>query len=166
MVKIPARQEKQSIEPRDYEVRILVAGSRKWNNQREFHETLCAYLERFEGQDVLFISGKAWSGPDDLIIRWCKHYGFPCKEMEADWDNPDYRTASGKSRAGMVRNAQMATIATHGLIFWDQHSPGTANMIDEGIRHGLNLKIVNVSVAPEQAETQEVVLPETITAVV
>jgi len=141
----PPPQEKQSLDPRDYQVRIIVAGSRGYSDRREFHDVVCKFIERFEGQDLLFISGAASSGADDFIIRWCKRYGYPCKEMPADWDNPEYKTSSGKSRAGFVRNADMARIGTHLLAFYDGQSPGTAGMIDEAIREKLTVKIVKVT---------------------
>lgn len=141
----PPPQEKQSIDPRDYQIRIIVAGSRGYNDRREFHDVLCKFIERFEGQDILFISGDASSGADDFIIRWCKRYGYPCKEMPADWDNPEYKTRNGKSRAGFVRNAEMAVIGTHLLAFYDGNSPGTAGMIDEAMTRKLTVKIIKVT---------------------
>lgn len=139
---IPNPQELQSLEPRDYQIRIIVAGSRGYENRKEFHEVLCAYLERFEGKNILFISGEAPTGADDLIIRWCKRYKFPCKLMPADWDG------LGK-RAGYVRNAEMAKIGTHLLVFYDGTSRGSAHMIEEGMKQGLMSKIIYVNVPQE-----------------
>lgn len=149
----PKPQAQHSLDPRDYDIRIIVAGSRGYNDRREFHNVLCAYLERFEGKNVLFISGAAPTGADDLIIRWCKKFKFPCKEMPADWDNPDY----GK-RAGYIRNAEMGKIGTHLLSFYDGNSRGTAHMIDEAMKNGLMVKIVNVKL-PDR-ETNDYVPPK------
>lgn len=138
-ITIPKPQALQSLDPRDYEIRIVVAGSRGYMDRREFHEVLCAYLERFEGKNILFISGAAHTGADDLIIRWCKKYKFPCKEMPADWDT------LGK-RAGYVRNTEMAKLGTHLLEFYDGTSRGSAHMIEEAMKYGLMTKIIYVRI--------------------
>lgn len=143
---VPPVQELQSLEPRDYEIRIIVAGSRGYNDRQEFHDVLCAYIERFEGKPILFISGAARTGADNLIILWCKKFGYPCKEMPADWDNPEL----GK-RAGYVRNSAMASVGTHLLEFYDGQSRGSAHMIDEAINKGIMVKIVRIEVPDPRA---------------
>lgn len=134
---IPKTQEVQSLNPRDYETRIIVAGSRGYDNRIDFHKVLCAYLERFD-TPILFVSGKAPSGADDLIIRWCKKFKYPCLEKPADWNS------LGK-RAGYVRNAEMAKIGTHLLAFHDGQSPGTGHMIEEALKEGLHAKIIYIN---------------------
>lgn len=118
--KLPKTQELQSINPKDYKVRIIVAGTRQWADKRMFHDTLVEYLDRFE-DPVLFISGAAASGADRLIIDWSKKYKYPCLETPADWDN--YGTS-----AGYKRNEEMLELATHLLCYWDTKSRGTAHM--------------------------------------
>lgn len=118
--KLPKTQELQSINPKDYKVRIIVAGTRQWADKRMFHDTLVEYLGRFE-DPVLFISGAARSGADRLIIDWSKKYKYPCLETPADWDN------YGIS-AGYKRNEEMLELATHLLCYWDTKSRGTAHM--------------------------------------
>lgn len=82
------------------------------------------YIEQFDGQPILFISGAAKSGADDYIIRWCRRYRYPCLQMPADWD----QYGNG---AGFMRNTEMAKIATHGLGFWNGVSGGTKHMNNE-----------------------------------
>lgn len=129
----PKIQEHQSLNPKDYTVRVIVAGSRGYNNRHEFHEALCAYVERYDAP-ILFISGKAPSGADDLIIRWCAKFKYPCLEVPADWDT--YPRA-----AGYMRNAEMAKLATHVFAFYDGESRGTGHMIELAIKEKLQVKI-------------------------
>jgi hypothetical protein len=134
----PKNQEKQSTNPKDYKVRIIVAGTRKWKDKKLFHEIIVDYLERFS-EPVLFISGAANSGADRFIIDWCKKYNYPCLEMPADWDT------HGKS-AGYVRNTEMAEIGTHLVCFWDTVSRGTAHMRTVSSEKHLNIMTVLVKV--------------------
>lgn len=135
---VPKQQTEQSTDLHDYQVRIIVAGSRGYNNKQEFHECIIDYLDRFD-KPVLFISGAAPSGADDLIIQWCKKFNYPCKEMPADWDNLDVPSvaiktnAKGKqynAAAGHQRNEAMAEVASHLICFYNGHSPGTKRMIE------------------------------------
>lgn len=118
--KIPKTQILQSINPKDYHVRVIVAGTRDWGDKKLFHETLVEYLERFD-EPILFISGAARTGADRFIIDWCKKYKYPCLEVPADWD-------SYGASAGYKRNAEMLQMATHLLCYWDARSKGTAHM--------------------------------------
>ena len=132
----PPPQVQQSLDARDYRVRIVVAGSRGYANLREFHEAVCAYLENFD-EPVLFISGAAPSGADALILRWCLRFGYPCLAMPADW------SAHPRS-AGFVRNDEMNRLATHVLAFHDGSSRGTQHMIDIATSAHHPVKVVRI----------------------
>lgn len=106
----------------DFPVRIIVAGSRGWDDYRLLNDVISTVVSMLD-QPVLFISGKAKSGADDLIIRWCEENEILCMECPADWDK------HGKS-AGYVRNAEMAEIGNRLIVFWDGVSKGTKHMID------------------------------------
>lgn len=138
--RVPKPQEKQSTSVEDYKHIVVVFGTRGYSDRKQFHEELMNYLDLFEGEPVLFVSGAAKSGADDLIIRWCKKYKYPCKLMPADWDT------HGKA-AGFIRNTEMAKIATHGLGFWDGESRGTKQMKDELKYYELSFRIVKIDVA-------------------
>jgi len=135
----PKPQEQQSLNPKDYQVRIIVAGTRNWFDKRTFHETLLKYLKRFD-VPVLFISGAAPTGADRMIIDWCKKYKYPCLECPADWDN------LGKS-AGFVRNVDMSEIGTHLLCYWNLISTGTKHMRE--ISSDKNLTITTIAIRIE-----------------
>ena len=131
----PPPQTLQSLSPKDYEIRLIVAGTRHYNKRREFHEMICRYLARFD-KPVLFISGAAASGADRLIIQWCHKFGFPCLEMPADWE-------AAPRAAGYIRNAAMAEVGNHLFAFYDGESKGTAHMIDLAMQKLMRVKIFN-----------------------
>jgi hypothetical protein len=121
-----------SLNPKDYpNYRVVVFGSRHWQDKKYFHEKICDFLSKVPaGSPVLFISGAASSGADREIIYWCKRWGYPCLEMPADWEGyKDKLTPKGKNPAGMVRNREMAEICTHGIGFITGDSPGSNDMM-------------------------------------
>lgn len=126
----PKEQSQQSLALKDYEHKVVVCGSRNWNDRAFFHEKMLEYLEDFT-QPVIFISGAAPTGADALIIQWCKKFRYPCKEYPANWDR------DGKV-AGFLRNERMAKVATHVLAFHDGNSPGTKHMLKMAEEHHLN----------------------------
>jgi hypothetical protein len=109
-----------------YTNRLIVAGTRRWEDKLLFKKTIEMVLGELTG-NVLFISGGCPTGPDNTIIRYCKAYKKPCLVMKADWD------VHGK-KAGMLRNKEMSLLATGLIAFWDGSSPGTKNMIDTMVR--------------------------------
>lgn len=139
----------------DFDVALVVAGSRDYNDYDQFKDHLEEYILReFPKESIIFISGKAPSGPDDMIIRWCRENGRAWTEFLADWDDISApgayvkRNSRGKlynARAGHMRNAQMAEAGSHVLCFWDCVSPGTKNMTDEAAKHERPLKVILVN---------------------
>ncbi len=139
----------------DFDEAIVVAGSRDYNDYEQFRDILEEYLiMEFPKDSIIFISGKARSGPDDMIIRWCRENGRAWTEFPADWDDISVPGAFVKrnrmgamynARAGHMRNAQMAEACSRALIFWDCSSPGTKNMIDEAEKHGIVPKVILVN---------------------
>lgn len=124
----------------DYDEAIIVAGSRGFNDYMQF----CAFLEdRLSHKDlvdkrIIFITGMASSGADELIVRWCVANNMPFVPFEADWSNIDVPGAiirldrSGKpynAKAGHDRNEVMAEYGTRLICFYDGRSPGTRDMI-------------------------------------
>ena len=112
-----------SIELKNFDRRIIVAGSRRYNNYYYFSDCIFDVLEDFSDQSVCFISGAAKTGADALIIRWCKEYNCPWAEFPADWDNKGLG-------AGYIRNSEMALVATDLIVFFDGVSKGTTHMLD------------------------------------
>lgn len=142
MMKKPKPQLLQSLDLQDYRVRIVVAGTRGYNNRREFHEIICQYLETFE-DPVLFISGGARTGADHLIIEWCNKFDYPCKIYPAFWES------EGKI-AGFLRNERMAKAATDLITFHDGVSPGTADMKRRASFHQLRTLDILIEIPPPE----------------
>lgn len=113
-------------------LKIIVAGSRSFNNYELLTERLNFYIGTHT--DVEIVSGTA-RGADKLGERYATEKGFLIKRFPADWDK------YGK-RAGYLRNEEMAKYASHAVIFWDGVSRGTANMIELCERYSLNYRVV------------------------
>lgn len=116
---------------------VVVAGSRNWNN----YDVFCDYLEKalkaIGVSNFVIVSGNASRGADAMAIQWAKENNIRWIPFTADWDN------LGK-RAGFVRNADMAEVATHLVVFWDFHSSGTKHMLDLGLNKGIPALVFKV----------------------
>lgn len=121
-----------------YDVRIIVAGSRNFNNWQRFNKVMEKLIIKFHHEKLLFISGAAVSGPDRMMIEYCKQSGLDYTEIPAKWDDVEASVVKVKynihgkpynALAGFARNQEMADIATHLAAFWDNVSPGTEDMI-------------------------------------
>lgn len=128
------------------ELRIIVAGSRGFNDYQILSDTLMDYLEEMDDKDVVdnpsqvkFISGTC-RGADVLGEQFAYTYEYEVIRFPAAWD------IYGKS-AGYRRNAEMAKYASeaYGVLFafWDGRSRGTKHMIDLAKRYGLEVHVVN-----------------------
>lgn len=116
-------------------IRLIVAGSRTFNDYDLLKTKLDFYLKNKNLTEVEIVSGTA-KGADKLGELYAKANQIQLKLMPADW-------ALGKS-AGYKRNEQMAKYASHCVVFWDGESRGTKHMIDLAKQYNLNLKIVLV----------------------
>ncbi len=134
MVQVKA-QTNQSLNLRDYNKRVIVAGTRGYNDRVMFHNVISSFVND-EIEPILFISGAAATGADRLIIQWCNKFVYPCLEYPADWD-------LGRS-AGYRRNEQMAEVATGLIAFYDGTSPGTGHMIDLANEYQLPIKVIKI----------------------
>lgn len=105
---------------------IVVAGSRSWNDYDSFCDSLEKAIKMLGVSNFVIVSGNASRGADAMAIQWADESGVPWIPFNADWDN------LGK-RAGFIRNAEMAEVATHLLAFWDGVSNGTKHMVQLAI---------------------------------
>jgi hypothetical protein len=148
---------------RDFNEAIVVAGGRNFNDYAQFVSCLEAYLcIELPTARPIFITGKAHSGPDSMIIRWCRENGRAWTEFPADWDDLtvpgaviriNRRGNRYNAAAGHFRNRLMAQHATHVVCFWDGRSPGTRNMIDEARRCQIEPKIFLID--PDRKESND-----------
>lgn len=136
----------------DYDVRVIVAGSRLYNNYNEFFPLMDEFYEmlllKYPGKKIVFVTGKASRGPDDMIIRWCKHYNRPWVEFAANWDE------HGK-RAGFIRNDEMGEVGTDCIVFWDGLTKGSAHMYRTAMAKGLYVVSVLINLDKEPTHGKE-----------
>lgn len=140
-IQMPRPQAQQSLDTRDYEHVVCVAGTRYWNDRRYFHEKIVEFIEVIPG-DILFVSGAAFSGADDLIIRWCQKFRYPCLKMPADWNNEKNQPNFNIKAQGFIRNEKMAEISNYLLAFWDNHSTGTGHMVKICETKGIPMQLI------------------------
>ncbi len=116
-------------------IQVIIAGGRDFND----YELLCSRMDHLLSKrslsEVTIISGCA-KGADSLAIRYASDRGYSIQKFPADWDK------YGK-RAGILRNEQMANVATHLVAFWDGKSKGTSHMIQIASDKGMRVVVVN-----------------------
>jgi len=115
--------------------RVIVAGSRSFNNEILLREKLDTLLSlKVDTHRVVIVSGGA-RGADLLGEGYASFRGFSCERYPAQWDK------FGK-KAGLLRNEQMARVADALAAFWDGSSRGTKHMIDVMQRAGKLVEVV------------------------
>lgn len=119
-------------------MKLIIAGSRGFNNYSTLIEYALEFIEKNlkNNETVTIVSGTA-RGADQMGERLAREHKFPLVLMPADWDT------FGR-RAGVVRNEEMAKVATHCIVFWDGESPGTKHMIAMCKRYKLTHTVVRV----------------------
>ena len=115
-------------------MKLIVAGSREFNNYDLLKKSIQENFQRWEVEEI--VSGTA-RGADTLGEQFAKEYNIPVKQFPANWD------LYGKS-AGYRRNAEMASYADALIAFWNGESKGTMHMIN--LAKEKNLKVVIISV--------------------
>ena len=116
------------------EFRLVVAGSRGFDS----YERLSAELDKYLAgrSNVTIISGTA-RGADRLGERYAQEHGYKIEQVPAQW-------AKYHQGAGPIRNKQMVKTADAVLVFWDNESSGTRNIIECARAENIPCKIVNV----------------------
>lgn len=120
----------------DNTFKIIIAGSRDFTD----YEKLCKFCDTYtqkileEGFQIEIVSGRA-RGADFLGEKYATERNFHLKIFPANWDKFG-------TRAGYIRNKEMATYANALIAFWDGNSRGTGHMID--LAKKFNLKISTI----------------------
>lgn len=85
-------------------MRILITGSREWDDWTEFSATLWEFIVDAD-EDVTVVHGACPRGADDMAHDFCRLYpeGVTEEAHPADWE------AHGKA-AGFIRNQQMVDL--------------------------------------------------------
>lgn len=118
-------------------MRTIIAGSRNYTN----YAAVRSIMDRCPWTVTEVVCGEA-RGADAMGDQWAKERGIVKKPFPADWNRqPD---GSYDKTAGFKRNEQMAEYAEACVAFWDGKSPGTRDMIDRALTHGLHLLVVKV----------------------
>lgn len=110
-------------------MRTIIAGSRTYNNKKEFNEL----IKQTDINPSVILSGGA-RGADKLGEELAEFLNIPLERYPAQW------TIEGKS-AGYKRNQKMAEKAEALIAFWDGNSRGTEHMINIARRAGLKVKV-------------------------
>ena len=114
--------------------RLVVAGSRGFDS----YERLSAELDKYLAgrSNVTIISGTA-RGADRLGEKYAQEHGYKIEQVPAQW-------AKYHQGAGPIRNKQMVKTADAVLVFWDNESSGTKNIIECARAENIPCKVVNI----------------------
>lgn len=130
----------EAVEKSGQKYKIIIVGSRDFNNYKLFKETCDKQLEglvnNFGIHGVEIVSGGS-RGPDKFAERYAKENGYTFKEFPADWKN------DGKA-AGYRRNERMAAYGNALIAFWDGESKGTKHMLERSIKNNLDVTTVEL----------------------
>lgn len=119
--------------------RVIIAGSRSFDNQDLFDTVLLDLLINVSVNEIEIVSGGC-RGADKMGEEYAKKWYLPCTVFEADWNQ------YGKA-AGPIRNEQMARYAKEAdrgilIAFPVGESRGTRNMIEQARWHGLEVYVI------------------------
>lgn len=112
--------------------KIVIAGSRQFANYDILKEKCNHYFSN--KVDIEIVSGGA-KGADLLGEQYANEYNYKINRFLPDWNKFG-------SRAGIVRNEEMAGYCDAVIVFWDGISKGTKNMIDNANKHKKPVRII------------------------
>lgn len=128
------------------EFRVIIAGSRDFQDQKLLYETMDKLLQNKRRREkIVVICGMA-KGADLMGARYAKDRGYKIRYFPAEWDK------YGK-KAGMIRNEEMAKNADALVAFWNSVSPGTKNMIETAAKYNLAVRIKKYNRTIEKGDT-------------
>ncbi len=115
--------------------RVVIAGSRNFNNYELFCRTVDTYLSRIKNDyDLIILSGHC-RGTDMMAEQYAKDRGLKLEIFPADW-------SLGK-KAGPLRNKAMIDVADYAIAFSSGGS-GTCSLINCAKKKGIPIKIYSV----------------------
>jgi hypothetical protein len=119
-------------------VRVLVTGSRDWENAQLIYETMLGIHIKAESQPVL-VSGHCPTGADAIAEQIAVYLSWPVERHPAKWEQPD---GSIDKRAGFVRNKEMVDAGADICIaFIRNKSKGATMTADLAAAAGIELKV-------------------------
>ena len=116
------------------EYRLVVAGSRDFND----YSLLSAELDKLLAgkTNITIVSGTA-RGADRLGERYAAEHNLRIERFPAEWEK--YHKG-----AGPIRNMKMVQSADAVIVFWDNESSGTKNIIECARKQDVPYRIVRV----------------------
>lgn len=127
-----------------YRNRVIVAGSRDFDDYEFMRKTLDEILVNMPPSNTCIVSGVA-RGADALGERYARERGYKIAPFPAKWRDEKGNYDPG---AGYARNAQMAETGTHLVVFWDGQSKGTRNMLSAASGRGIEIRIIRFEAKP------------------
>ena len=117
------------------EKRVVIAGSRNFNDYALFSSVVDTCLSRIRHEyDIIILSGHC-SGADMMAERYAKENGLGLEVFPADW--------SLGRKAGPLRNKQMVDIADYAIAF-PSGGRGTQSLINFAHQKGIPTKVYPV----------------------
>lgn len=122
------------------ELRVVVAGSRTFNNYAIVEKTLNKFIKEHPNNRITIVSGTA-RGADQLGEQYARDKSILLKRFPAQWEQ------FGK-RAGFLRNIQMLDYIDTSdcdsfiIAFWDGKSNGTKQLIDNAKKRNIPYQII------------------------
>lgn len=117
------------------EKRVVIAGSRKFNDYSLFSKAVDTCLSRVRNEYAIVILSGHCSGTDLMAERYAEENGFRVEVFPADW--------SLGRKAGPLRNKQMVDIADFAIAF-PSGGPGTRSLIDLAQKKGIPIRVFPV----------------------
>ena len=120
--------------------RIIVAGSREFDNYEMLNAILEGYISKMNKENITIVSGRA-NGADKLGEVFAENHNLKLELFPADWQKYG-------NEAGFIRNGEMANYATeegnYGVLFafWDGKSNGTKDMINKAMMKDMEKHII------------------------
>jgi len=111
--------------------KTIIAGGREFNDKGFLEDKI---LELFPDTDILEVVCGEARGADALGKAFALSIGQPVTSFPAKWDELG-------TRAGPLRNIEMAEYADCLIAFWDGKSRGTKHMIDRALSNGLEVHV-------------------------
>jgi hypothetical protein len=113
-------------------IRVIVAGGRDFFDYNLLKSKLDVL---FSEKTVIVVSGMA-KGADSLGERYAHENKLLVSYFPALWNQHG-------TRAGFIRNEEMAKYADACVCFWDGESSGTKDMIQLAEQYNLKLRVIN-----------------------
>jgi hypothetical protein len=113
-------------------VRILVTGSRTWDDLKTIAEALSeAWWVANPNEPFIIVHGDCYRGADVIAGRYARYMRWTVEPHPADWER------YGK-RAGFIRNIEMVKAGADAcLAFIRDDSRGASHCADAAERHGI-----------------------------